>query len=298
MRRNFGQMSLADGLVIQRAGRNDWLDLIDRTVDCSAAAFVLPPVYASDEGRPCYPVLSFVKLLMQWYKLSDPGLVEAVDDRLSFRRFAGPPLDEGVPDHSTIWGFRQEFERHALSEALFSEIARQLDARGLIILKGTLIDATIVEEAVKPPSADAGPVSARDPQAGWTKKNDKSRFGYSARIAVDQGPGLIRDAILTGADLHDSSAGPSLVQDDKAAVYADKDYDSRRFRDALTAGIEDRIMHKARRDHPLRRRARLRHHEAALRLPAGSLPRPRPQPLPVQFDVRRHQPASCQRLAA
>jgi IS5 family transposase len=30
-------------------------------------------------------------LLQQWYGLSDEGLEAAVDDRLSFRRFAGIP---------------------------------------------------------------------------------------------------------------------------------------------------------------------------------------------------------------
>jgi transposase, IS5 family len=76
--------------------------------------------------------LTYVKLLLlqQWYGLSDPGLEEAVDDRLSFRRFAGLPLDESVPDHSTIWRFRQALAAHGLAEALFEEINRQLDARG------------------------------------------------------------------------------------------------------------------------------------------------------------------------
>jgi IS5 family transposase len=46
----------------------------------------------------------------------------AVDDRLSFRRFVGLPLDKGVPDHSTIWRFQQELDRHALSKTLFAEI--------------------------------------------------------------------------------------------------------------------------------------------------------------------------------
>ena len=89
-------------------------------------------IYGSDEGRPSYPLLTYVKLLLlqQWYGLSDPGLEEAVDDRLSFRRFAGLRLDESVPDHSTIWRFRQELAAHRLAEALFEEINRQLDARG------------------------------------------------------------------------------------------------------------------------------------------------------------------------
>ena len=39
---------------------------------------------------------------------SDEGLEAAVDDRLSFRRFAGIPLAESVPDHSSVWRFREE----------------------------------------------------------------------------------------------------------------------------------------------------------------------------------------------
>lgn len=255
MRRDLRQISLADGLVNQRAGRNDWLGKIDKIIDWSGIACILSEIYSSDEGRPSYPVLSLVKLLLlqQWYCLSDPGLEEAVDDRLSFRRFAGLPLDQGVPDHATIWRFRQELERLGLSEALFAEINGQLDARGVIVRKGTLIDATIVEAAVTPPPGKDAEVSARDPQAGWTKKNGKSRFGYKAHIAVDQGSGIIRGAILSSADLHDSQAGPALVQGDEEAVYADKAYDSQKFRDALAkVGITDGVMHKARRNTPLK----------------------------------------------
>jgi len=136
---------------------------------------------------------------------------------------------------------------------LFAEITRQLDARGMVIRKGTLIDATIVQAAVKPPSGKEGTVSERDPEAGWTKKNGKSRFGYKAHIGVDEGSGIIRDAILTSADLHDSLVGSSLVQGDEEAIYADKAYDSQKFRDALAeAGIKDGVMHKARRNTPLK----------------------------------------------
>src|SRR5512143_4247470 len=172
MRRDLGQISFADGLVNQRAGRNEWMDEIDKLLDGKAIKRILDPIYASDEGQPSYPLLTFVKLLLlqQWYGLSDPGLEEAVDDRLSFRRFVGLPLDEGVPDHSTIWRFRQELAAHGLAEALFEEINRQLDARGLIVRQGTLIDATLLQASVKPPSVKEGTVSERDPEAGWTKK--------------------------------------------------------------------------------------------------------------------------------
>src|SRR3989337_3386496 len=112
-----------------------------------------------------------------------------------------------------------------LAEKLLAEVNRQLDAKGLIRRRGTLIDATILEAAVRPPDGDVGEVSARDPQAGWTKKNGQSRFGYKAHAAVDEGSGLVREGVMTPADVHDSVPADGLVQGDEQAVYADKAYD-------------------------------------------------------------------------
>src|SRR5918911_2808461 len=201
------------------------------------------------------PLLTYVKLLLlrQWYGLSDEGLEAAVDDRLSFRRFAGIPLAESVPDHSSIWRFREELAERGLAERLLAEVERQLDAKGLILRRGTLIDATLLEAAVRPPGGDAGEVSGRDPQAGWTRKNGRSRFGYEAHVAVDEGSGIVREAVVTPADVHDSIPADDLVRGDEEAVYADRAYDSAARRAGLRErGIEPRIMHKARRNRPLR----------------------------------------------
>jgi IS5 family transposase len=98
--------------------------------------------------------------------LWDEGLEAAVDDRLSFRHFARVPLAESVPDHSSIWRFREQLARRGLAERVLAEINRQPDAKGLIVRRGTLIDASIIEAAVKPPQGDAGEVPSRDPDAG------------------------------------------------------------------------------------------------------------------------------------
>jgi IS5 family transposase len=204
--------------------------------------------------NPPYPPLTYVKLLLlqQWYGLSDEGLEAAVDDRLSFRRFAGIPLAESVPDHSSVRRFREQLAKRGLAERLLAEVNRQLDARGLILRRGTLIDATILEAAARPPGGDAGEVSARDPQAGWTRRNGESRFGYEAHAAVDEGGGIVRRATMTPADVHDSPAD-ELVQGDEEAVYADKAYDSEARRAGLRErGIEPRIMYRARRNRPLK----------------------------------------------
>src|SRR5919199_521486 len=180
-------------------------------------------------------------------------LEAAVDDRLSFRRFAGIPLAESVPDHSSVWRFREQLARRGLAERLLAEVNRQLDAKGLVLRRGTLIDATILEAAVRPPGGDAGEVSGRDPQAGWTRKNGRSRFGYKAHAAVDEGSGIVRRATMTLADVHDSVPAGELVQGDERAVYADKAYDSEARRRGLRErGIEPRIMYQARRNRPLK----------------------------------------------
>lgn len=254
-RRRLGQFSFADGLIKQRAGRNEWFGDLAKIIDWSAIEAVLSPIYASDEGRPSYPLPTLFRalLLQQWYGLSDEGLEQALDDRLSFRRFAGVPLDENVPDHSTLWRFRQELARHGLDRALFEEVNRQLAARGLILRRGTLIDATIVQAAVRAPRASEGTVSERDPDAGWTTKHGRSTFGDKAHVAVDEGSGLIRGAEMTGADLHDSQRFAALLQGDEAAAYADKAYASAEHRALLkAAGIADGLMYRAARNRPLK----------------------------------------------
>ncbi|MCB1833204.1 MAG: IS5 family transposase, partial [Geminicoccaceae bacterium] len=260
MRFDFGQGNLVEAFVRQRKSRNGWLDDIDQLVDWRPLEALFDHVYASREGAASYPVLVYIKLLFiqQWHGLSDERLEAAVDDRLSFRRFCGIPLDRPVPDHSSVWRFRQHLAAKgedgiSVGERLLAAINAQLDARGLILRQGTLIDATIVRAAVKPPKGDAGEVSELDPDAGFTKKNGETFFGYKAHAAVDEGSGIIRQLVTTSAQIHDSQACDALVQGDEAAVYADKAYDDAGRRKRLKdQGIAPRILYKAGRNRPLR----------------------------------------------
>jgi hypothetical protein len=108
-RRDFRQLGLADSIVRRRGKKSEWLDRLDAALDWPALEAIVAGIYASREGGLAYPLLTYVKLLLlqQWYGLSDEGLEAAVDDRLSFRRFAGIPLSESVPDHSSVWRFRE-----------------------------------------------------------------------------------------------------------------------------------------------------------------------------------------------
>lgn len=243
MRRAFGQLSLADGLV---AGRSGVLDRIAGLVDWTALETLLGDVHAAAVGRPGYGPLVLLRcvLLQQWYGLSDPGLEEALSDRLSFRRFVGLSLSDPVPDHSTLSRFRKMLAERQLGERLLVEINRQLDARGLILKRGTLVDASLVEANARRPRKGEPKVARSDQDATWTAMKDKPHFGYKAHVAVDQDSGLVRQAILTPANVSDRTPAPHLIQGDERAFYADKGYDGWWLSAKLAErGIADYIMH-------------------------------------------------------
>ena len=289
--RCLGQLSLADSLVAG-VGTNEVLERLERLIDWPALAAVLAPVHGSRRGAPGYPAVTMLKaaLLQQWYGLSDPGLEAALADRLSFRRFCGFALDARTPDHVTIHRFREALRRHDLTDRVFAEINRQIDGYGLILRRGTLIDASLVEASVKrppkPPETEAGSASAPagaeapsgeerprsklvrsplDPEAAWTRKDGRRYFGYKAHVGVDQGSGIIRRHLLTPANVNDTVPAGALICGDEAAVHADQAYTSRRHREALKArGIRNRMMHRPDKHHPLTRR-QIQHNRAIAR---------------------------------
>jgi IS5 family transposase len=242
MRRELGQLSLADGLV-EGAARNRQLEKIAALVDWPAFERLLGAVYAAPVGRPYGPlILLRCLLLQQWYRLSDPGPEEALSDRLSFRRFVGLALADPVPDHSTLSRFRSELVRRGLSEPLLAELNRQLDARGLVVKTGTLIDASLVEADCRRPRRGEPVTDRSDCDATWTAMKDEPLFGYKMHLAVDHGSGLVRQAILTPAHVSDKTPFLALVQGDEQAVYADKGYDGWWYRQELAVrGIADGI---------------------------------------------------------
>lgn len=267
--RKSGQMSFADGLVGRRRGLNDELDKLSELIDWSALERLLGCLAPARRGAPGYGPIALFRavLLAQWYSLSDEAMEKALEDRLSFRRFCGFSLMEAVPDHTTLWRFREALGQEGLTDAVFAEIERQLDRRGLMVKKGTIIDASLIaaQAAVPPkPAAPAEPAapdtaapsllvkSETDPDAGWTRRGRRRFFGYKAHVGVDQGSGLIRRAEFTSAAVNDTLMGDHLIAGDERAIYADKAYDARARRNQLRQwGIKYRIQRRANKHHPV-----------------------------------------------
>lgn len=228
-------------------GRNDRLDRIAEVLKPYRFEKLLKKLAADGPGRPPYaPGLMFRALLLaQLYDLSDAALEEALNDRVSFRRFVGLPLDATMPDHTTLCRFRNRLIEAGLMDKLFAEFNKQLEVSGLILKRGTMVDATLVEAATVRPKDDG---DARDQDARFAKKEGKagSVYGYKAHVGVDQGSELIRRAVLTPANVNETTVAEELICLDEKAVYGDKGYAKAERRQMLTAaGIEDGIMHKS-----------------------------------------------------
>jgi IS5 family transposase len=255
--RRIGQLGLLDAAVSRRGNRRrEALDEISGLLDWSAFERLLAVIPVAAKGEPSFPALMMFKvmLLQRWYGLSDPAMEDALFDRLSFQRFAGLSLEDETPDHSTIWRFRERLTKDGLIEGLFAELERQLGAQGLLIKQGTLIDASMVTSAARRPRKEEGSTSETDPDARFGADNERRRFtfGYKMHVAVDQGSGLIRNGLLTSANIQDVSVAPALIPAEAGTVYADRGYHSKGLREHLQArGFGDGIMRRGQRTKPL-----------------------------------------------
>jgi IS5 family transposase len=260
--RRIGQLSFADNLVAASSQGNATLKRIIELVDWKEVESLLAGLRSGAIGAPGYPALALFKalLLQQFYGLSDPQLEESLADRLSFRRFVGLSLTDDVPDHSTIWRFREQLAKNGLAERAFALITSQIERSGFVLKRGTLVDASLVRAAVNappppstplPPDPDGRPASKLvknplDPDAAWTKKDNKYFFGYKMHVGMDQGSRIVRRGLLTPANVHDTVPADQLICGDEKTAYADKAYDSLARRARLKAfGIRNGIARRA-----------------------------------------------------
>ncbi|APG07381.1 IS5 family transposase [Bradyrhizobium elkanii] len=248
-----GQPSFVEALMPKGAGANAALDRLAGLVKWYRFEKLIG--HLRDEGgpgRPGYPVLVLFRavLLQSLYGLSERELEEALGDRLSFKRFVGLSLEDATPDHTVLNRFRNQLVEQGLLEKLFGELDRQLENAGVILKRGTMLDATLIQAVSAPPKEDR---PSNDPDARFAKRQGKSgsTFGYKAHVGVDEGSGLIRAVLTTPANINDTTPADALIRGDEAVVWADAAYDTHARRARLKAeGKKPRIARRPNRHHP------------------------------------------------
>lgn len=272
-RKRVGQLGLLDGEMARRRSRGpDRLTRISALIDWDGISQVLAPVEpkATGKGKAAWPTLVLFRalLLQRWYDLSDEALEEALADRLSFQRFCGLSVSDDIPDHSTFWRFRERLGQAGLVEPLFAEMQRQLETHNVLVKRGTLIDATLMQAAARRPRKEEGKTSKTDPDARFGTNNERGRFefGYKAHIGMDAGTGLVRSQVLTPANVQEVTQAQALIAGDEAEVLADRGYDARALHAHLEQrGIADGVMRRGYRTQPLSPEEVARNHAIAPR---------------------------------
>jgi IS5 family transposase len=248
-----GQPSFMEALLPKGSGANAALDRLAGLVQWYRFEKLL--AHLRDEegpGRPGYPVLVLFRalLLQALYGLSEREVEEALGDRLSFKRFVGLSLEDTVPDHTVLNRFRNLLIEQGLLEKLFGELDRQLENAGVILKRGTMLDATLIQAVSAPPTEHR---PSNDPDARFAKRQGKSgsTFGYKAHVGVDEGSGLIRAVLTTPANVNDTTPADDLIRGDEVAVWADAAYDTHARRARLKAeGKKPRIARRPNKHHP------------------------------------------------
>ena len=234
------QPTFFDLAVQQRGSANRVLETIAREVDFSQAEERVAKTY-SRGGRPAcrVGVLLRVMILQHLYGLSDPQAEEQLQDRLSFQKFVQLDAHETVPDETTICRFRQRLIECGLHEELLGLLNTQLEARGYIVKRVTLVDATLVESSRKRPDAPAAREGrAPDADASYTRKYHQSFYGYKAHVSSDGEHQLIRAAVISTAKVQDAQVFERIAPPDTEKIYADKAYDTK----AKQAWLRERGM--------------------------------------------------------
>jgi len=252
MERKSEGLTLADGLLVDLGGKRtaQLLDQLEAVIPWQKLAAPIRPLYANGTakgGRPNVPVVMMLKILFvqRWFGLGDEPMEEAIDDRLSFRRFLGLSIQDPGVDHSTIATFRKRLHDAGLVSELFELANAHLLDEGLILREGTAVDATIIQ-APRGRKTKDGEGNSKDKTASYTKKNGRVHHGYKAHIATDP-KGMIKDYLYDTAKVHDSMHIDQLTESEPpgGAVYADSAYMSKARKkrledDGIFCGIIER----------------------------------------------------------
>lgn len=201
------------------------LEEINLIVDWDSVAKSIPKNNKS-MGRPPYEttLMNKILFLQSCYSISDEELEFQINDRLSFQQFLGFP--KSIPDYSTIWRYREELTELDYIDRIWAEINNQIKSKGIEIKKGKIQDASFIE--ADPGKKNSGmngrgreAKTSRSRDGSWTKKGNKSVFGFKSHIKMDEETKIIEEVGVTTAKTYDGNV--DLANPDEI-VYRDKGY--------------------------------------------------------------------------
>ena len=217
------QAALDLNLSLKRTRKREFLEQMERVVPWAALVALIAPYYPEGRtGRPPFALETMLRVhfVQQWFSLSDPAMEEAFFDVPLYREFARLDAHGRMPDESTILRFRHRLEKHKLAEGILATVNDLLRSQGLLLKKGSAVDATLIAA----PSSTKNKEGKRDSEMHSSKKGNQWHFGMKAHIGVDADSGLVHTVRGTAGHVADVTEGNSLLHGEEAVVFADAGY--------------------------------------------------------------------------
>ena len=221
---NMKQLGLGLNLSTKKTRKREFLEEMERVVPWAALVQIVAPHYPKAKtGRPPFGIETMLRIhyMQQWFGLSDPAMEEALHDVPLYREFAKlEGITARLPDETTILRFRHLLERHNLAVDMLRVVNDILQAKGMLMRTGTVVDATLISA----PSSTKNTDGERDPEMKQTKKGNNWYFGMKARIGVDARSGLVHSVVGTAANVNDLNVAGELLHGDEEAAFGDAGY--------------------------------------------------------------------------
>jgi IS5 family transposase len=208
----------------KKTRRAMFLEEMEQVVPWAKVCALIEPHYPKPgNGRRPKELEQMLRIyfLQQWFNLADPAVEEALYDSATLRQFANIDLGiEPVPDETTVCKFRHLLEEHNLGEEILGTVNLHLQAKGIRITSGTIVDATIIHAPSSTKNRDQG----RDPEMHQTRKGKQWYFGMKAHVGVDSKTKIIHTAVATAANVSDVAILPDLLHGEETRVWGDGAY--------------------------------------------------------------------------
>ncbi|TLY53232.1 MAG: IS5 family transposase [Gammaproteobacteria bacterium] len=220
------QMSFGDAEYAgkrKRTRREVFLAEMEQVVPWLALESLIEPVYPkAGRGRHPYALQTMLRihLMQNWFGFSDPAMEEALYEIAPVRQFARLSLTRAIPDETTMLHFRHLLGEHDLAPKILQRVNAHLCDHGLLLKRGSMVDATIIAAPSSTKNADG----ARDPDMHQTKKGNQYYFGMKAHIGVDVESGLVHTVTTTAANVADVTQIEALLHGQERSVHADAGY--------------------------------------------------------------------------
>jgi len=276
------QPTLADTICDLRSRKikRTFFTQINELIDWNSIEKLIDADYSKGKsavGKPSYSGLLLFRmcLLQSWYGLSDYEVEDRLNDSISFSYFCGMNIDEIAPDHSTLSRFRTALTKTKTFEKLFSIINEQLEAHNIIVKKGIIVDASVIDTPLRPKGKTNHKVTqdrseeeiavkkeyaqSVDKEGTWLKKRGKYHFGFKKHHVTDN-EGLVIGVLTTTASKNEianleevlETVNIDLPRD--IPLKADKGYQSKKNAELLKKrNLKNHILKKAYKNRPLTR---------------------------------------------